>query len=106
MLILLLSFILFGAADVPSAFYQTGALFGLGGIPLYDPASLFVLSEYWPFYLLGIFAATPVWGRITGKLPEGPAAQVLKTSGYLLILLLSISYLAMGAHNPFIYFNF
>ena len=105
-LLVMFGFVLFGAADVPSALYQIRVMLPFSGAPLYEAGALFQLSEYWPFYLLGIFAATPAWRRITGKLSAGPVIRVLKTAGWLLILLLSVSYLAMGAHNPFIYFNF
>ena len=105
-LIVLFGFVLFGSADIGSAGYQLRVMLPCSGAPLYRSADLFQLSEYWPFYLLGIFAATPAWGRIMEKLPRNPAAQILRSAGYLLILLLSVSYLAMGAHNPFIYFNF
>ena len=106
-LLVLLGFVLFGAADVGAALYQIRVmLLPFTGKALYDPAGIFLLKEYWPVYLLGIFAATPAWSTLTGKLPQGPMLQVLKTAGCMLILLLSVSYLAMGAHNPFIYFNF
>ena len=105
-LVVLFGFVLFGSADIGTAGYQIRIMLPFSGAPLYNGESLFLLQEYWPFYLLGIFAATPAWSRLTGKLPQNPASQILKTTGYMLILLLSVSYLAMGAHNPFIYFNF
>ena len=105
-LLVLFGFVLFGSVDVTSALYQIRVMLPFSGAPLYEIRSLFLLSEYWPFYLLGMFAATPAWGRLVSKLPAGPVTRILKTAGYLLILVLSVSYLAMGAHNPFIYFNF
>ena len=105
-LLVLFGFVLFGAADVGAALYQLKVMLGFGSGGLYDLRSLFLLSEYWPFYLLGIFAATPAWSSITARLPRGPVTELLKTAGYMLVLILSASFLAMGAHNPFIYFNF
>ena len=105
-LVVLFGFVLFGSVDIHAAGYQIRVMLPFSGAPLYSGKDLFLLSENWHFYLLGIFAATPAWSRIIGKLPRNPGTQLLKTAGYLLILILSISYLAMGAHNPFIYFNF
>ena len=104
--VVLFGFVLFGSADIAAAGYQIRIMLSFSGAPLYDPDALFLLSEYWPFYLLGIFASTPLWSRFTSGLPRNAAIQVLKTVAYMLIVLLSVSYLAMGAHNPFIYFNF
>ena len=81
-------------------------MLGLGGAALYNGAGLFLLEENAFFYLLAFFGATPVWRDLMAKLPQNPGIRLLKTGGYLLILLLAASYLAMGAHNPFIYFNF
>lgn len=105
-LLVMLGFVLFGAVDVHAALYQIRAMIPIGGIPLYSAEALFFLSEYWPFFLLGAFSATPAWSTLAGRLPQNPFTQVIKTAGYMLVLLLSISYLAMGTHNPFIYFNF
>ena len=104
--VVLFGFVMFGSVDIQSALYQIRTMLPFSGAPLYNAEGLFYFSEYWPFYLLGLFAATPAWSKLVGKLPQGPLTQILKTAGYLLILLLSASYLVMGAHNPFIYFNF
>ena len=45
-------------------------------------------------------------GLAEKKLPQGAAGQILRTAVYTLVFVVSVSYLAMGSHNPFIYFNF
>ena len=51
-------------------------------------------------------SSTPVWPWAEKKLPQGAAGQILRTAVYTLVFVVSVSYLAMGSHNPFIYFNF
>lgn len=99
-------FVVFGSVDIQAALYQIRVMLTSGGAPLYQAQDLFTLSENWLIYLIAIFAATPLWSTWMSKLPNKPIVQVLKATGYILILVLSISYIAMGAHNPFIYFNF
>ena len=54
--------------------------------------------------------STPFCAKALRKLWAGredkPLWAVGRAAGFLLLLILSVSYLAMGAHNPFIYFNF
>ena len=47
-----------------------------------------------------------LWPWAEKKLPQGAAGQILRTAVYTLVFVVSVSYLAMGSHNPFIYFNF
>ena len=55
---------------------------------------------------MGAVFATPLRPRAEAKLPRNVPGQLLRAAVYTLVLLISVSYLAMGAHNPFIYFNF
>ena len=54
--------------------------------------------------------ATPLLPRALRKLTAGreerPLVAIGQAALYMLLLVLSVSYLAMGSHNPFIYFNF
>ena len=72
--------------------------------------TIFLLRENWVFLALGLLFSTPLVSKTLGALwagrEEKPLWALGKTAGYMLLLLLSVSYLAMGAHNPFIYFHF
>lgn len=105
-LVVLGSFVIFGGADLSASFYQLGAMIGIGSGGLCSANALFLLGEYWPFYLAGIFFATPLWRRAVDRLPRNVAFDIAQAVVCTLLLLLGVSYLAMGAHNPFIYFNF
>ena len=65
--------------------------------------------EYGIYFALGILFSTPVMKILAGKIGKTRAAVVLKAAEpvlYALVFLWAVSFLVLGAHNPFIYFNF
>lgn len=98
--------VLFGSSGIAPAMYQLKTMLGFGYAPLYDTAALQAISEYWGFFSLSIVFSTPLPGKLLAKFEKGSIYHILEAAAYILILLISISYLAMGSHNPFIYFNF
>lgn len=101
--------VLFGSSSLSAAGYQIAAMFGIGTAGSGDTA-LFLLEEYWPFLLTAALLSTPLLPTAISRLRDGVKHAVLydavKAALFLALLLLSVSYLAMGAHNPFIYFTF
>ena len=89
-----------------SALYQIGAMFGIGAAGVYDPYSVFVLQEYGIYFLLAALFSTPLPGILAGRLPKNTLYNITKAVLYMGLLILCLSFLLMGAHNPFIYFNF
>ena len=104
LLVVLASMVVFGARDIPSALVQLRAMLTLPLSP--DPVAAFYWNETRWVLLLAALFATPLWPWAEGRLPRGTAGQLVRAAVYLAVLLVSVSYLAMGAHNPFIYFNF
>ena len=98
--------VLFGARNIHSALYQLRVMFGLQSAALTDALTVFTLSEYWPYFLLALFFSTPAMSALTKRIPRGTLYGVGQAAVYLTVLLIAVSYLAMGVHNPFIYFNF
>ena len=101
--------VLFGAQSLDAALYQLGAMLGIGVRGSADLAR-FLFSESWVFLVSGALLATPLIPRALRKLTAGreerPLIAVGQAALYMLLLVLSVSYLAMGSHNPFIYFTF
>ena len=111
LLAVLLGWVLFRAADLSSAARYLGAMFGAGQAPLADSQLLFYLSEYGVILTAGILCSTPLFKHIReGISVRLPSVQgVCECAAYgiqILLFIVSISCLAMNAHNPFIYFNF
>ncbi len=109
LLIVNAGWVLFGAQSFDAALCQLGAMLGLGAAGAADPAR-FLFSESWVFLAAGAVLATPLIPRALRKLTAGredrPLVAVGRAALYLLLLALSVSFLAMGSHNPFIYFTF
>ena len=74
------------------------------------PSVLRVLREFGIYYLLGLLFAAPVLRKFEQKLETSDAGRAVLTYVspvlYILMFLWAVSFLILGAHNPFIYFNF
>ena len=79
-------------------------------LPVQDDLARFLFSESWVFLVSGALLATPLIPRGLKKLTAGreerPLVAIGQAALYMLLLVLSVSFLAMGSHNPFIYFTF
>jgi len=106
-----ISWVLFRAADLPYAGGYFAAMFGFGGGGL-DGQTVYLLLEYWPEWVACVIAALPVRGWLREGLDgreAAPAALAREWGPKLAALaLLGLSYikLATGSFNPFIYFQF
>ncbi len=102
--------VLFNAGEIRVAVQYMKAMFGLYENPLYSDMFIRMFREYGIFLLAAILFSMPVapkfgewmdkreWGQKTSMI----AVPVL----YLVMFLWAVSFLILGAHNPFIYFNF
>ena len=75
----------------------------------WDIMTRYYLREYGVYILLGILFSAPVMRVLRKKAADWGAASVWAIAepvGYGLVFLWAVSFLVLGAHNPFIYFNF
>lgn len=96
--------------------YQAGRFFlnmlGMNNNGFYSETAVMLIRENWVFLVLGVVFSMPVARNMNEMLYKKPDSFVNKvyTVCYpvvmLLLLIISISYLASGTYNPFIYFNF
>jgi len=101
----MVSFVLFNAADLAQAAGDLGGLFGAGGIALATDESLYYLRSYAGIFLLSMVGATPAVKNLAGRIPE-KAAAVLEPLALAALLLVCTGYLVDGSFNPFLYFRF
>ena len=110
LLIVMLSFVLFNAADLKQAAGDIGGLFGFGGLPLITDETLYYLRSYAPLFLAAVIGVTPLLKNAAGKLCSGRHSRkfmaVLEPLFLLLILIVCTAYLVDGSYNPFLYFRF
>ena len=101
--------VIFNAESVGEGMRYCQAMTGFRqGNPLIDLETVRMLREYGSFLLVGILFSAPIAPRISGKVTE----KLPFVGKYVLPLvhawgfLWAVSYLVLGAHNPFVYFNF
>ena len=120
LLVVMVGFVLFRAEtfDQASNFLANMAGFSIGADPNQKLARYWNSELMWSIFL-GILFSMPAWnwlknffGRVQGRVPAifqpvtqnlGLAIELLLVSG---LLLISVSWLAGGTYNPFIYFRF
>lgn len=110
LLIVNFNWILFNSTDISAAGSYIAGMIGRSGLPLWDAQFIRLLREYGAFVLLGIVFSTPI-AKVCGKRLRATAsgdraASILLPICYLLVFGWAASFVVLGAHNPFIYFNF
>lgn len=101
--------VLFNSENVQAGIHYCLSMTGIHyGNAMIDLPTIRMLREYSTFLILGILFATPIapWlsGKLTGKLSF--IGKYILPVFYAVGFLWSVSYLILGAHNPFVYFNF
>ena len=99
----MVSFVLFNAADLAQAGSDIAGLFG--GLPLTTAESIYYLRSYAGVFLLSMIGATPVVKTLADQIPEKVSA-VLEPVVLMALLLICTGYLVDGSFNPFLYFRF
>lgn len=112
LLVINAGWVIFRADDL----YQAGRFFmnmlGINGNGFYSDLAVMLIRENWVFLVLGILFSTPIARNMNELLYKKANSRVNKIYtavypvGMLLLLIVSVSYLASGTYNPFIYFNF
>lgn len=111
LLAVLFGWVLFRAADLPAALLYLRSMFGAAGNVMVNDMFTNHFRECFTIMAAGLICSTPIWKILRTKLSDrGPAAaaacNAVAYTVQFLLFLVSVSYLEMNAHNPFIYFNF
>ncbi len=106
LLIVMLSFVLFNAADLKQAVSDFGGLFGAGGIPLITAETVYYLRSYALVFAVSIIGATPLIKATAARLDGTKWGAILEPILLLALLLICSAYLVDGSFNPFLYFRF
>ena len=109
MLLVVISFLIFDAADIPSAFSGIAALFGAGGLPISNVTSVYMLRNYALILIIAIIGSTALPARLFAKFEKtkaGAILTVLEPLGLTALLAVCTAYMVDGSYNPFLYFRF
>lgn len=104
-----IGWVIFRATDIRQAVGYIRTMFNINTqLPLFDNNTLLYFNENKIFFLLALIFSMPVVRWIAGKLKykKSYSIEVINVLTYVLIFLLSASYIVKGSYNPFIYFNF
>ena len=112
----LISFVIFNAPDMWTAFQDIGRLFGAGELPFASTEAVYYLKSYGITILIGIVGCMPVFPWLTAKLTNiedkkqstivNALVCIAKPVLLIALVVLSTAYLVDGSFNPFLYFRF
>lgn len=101
--------VIFRSQGMTCAIKYLKAMFGLYHNQWIDSSGRWYFKEYASLFLLSILLSVPFVRNLisTVKTRINPIlCEVIRVFVYTSLFVVSISYLVIGAHNPFIYFNF
>ena len=108
MLLVIISFVIFNAADMGEAMRYIGGMFGFGSVPVYSAEWLYYFRSYAVVIVMAVIGATPLPKKIIAKFSEKNEklfniAEPLVLVGLMIVM---TAYLVDGSFNPFLYFRF
>ncbi|MBO7252142.1 MAG: MBOAT family protein [Oscillospiraceae bacterium] len=111
LLCVLVGFVFFRAETFGGAVQFCKSMLGISENVLWDYHVIADLTQYWFFFLASALCSTPIF-RKAGEYLAARSQFLKKLLSslsplfYFFLLLWSVSFIMMGSHNPFIYFNF
>ena len=106
----ILSFVIFNAADMKQALSDLGAMFGAGRLPLYSAEWSYYLHSYGLLLVIAVVGATPLPQRLIAAVRRSKTGDKLiciaEPPVLAALLLIMTAYLVDGSFNPFLYFRF
>ncbi len=112
MLCVQVGWIIFRGTSLNASLKYGLSMLGLTGNPLTCDLLILSFREYWLFLLAAVLCSTPVFKWLRARVEASPskalrvASHAFTVVFYTFCLVWAVSYLILGAHNPFIYFNF
>jgi alginate O-acetyltransferase complex protein AlgI len=105
------SWVLFRALNISFAKSYLLSMIGQTGNPVFCANTIAAFRDYKIFFLASLLCSTPLSKLLKERVVSCSQAvrvttNILSFLFYFFILVWSFSYIVMGAHNPFIYFNF
>lgn len=109
-LLVMISFVIFNAADLGEAGHDIAAMFGAGDLPLISREFVYDLRSYAVLLVLALVGATPLPKRLVERWKKNETGNLalcaLEPVVLAVLLLTMTAYLVDGSFNPFLYFRF
>lgn len=104
-LLVLISFVIFDATSLESAWNTIQAMFGMGNLPLLTATTTYYLGSYTVIFLIACVGATSIPCRLVVKIDQ-KLLDWMEPVVMILLLITVTAYLVDGSFNPFLYFRF
>lgn len=105
--IIVIAWVFFYSDSLSMGLAYCMSMFGLMNNPLWSLENQFIIQNNIVFIFAGIIFCMPTVPWISRKIrKESRVLEALSNTIYIVGFILSVSYLVLGAHNPFIYYNF
>ncbi len=101
--LIMISFVIFNAADMKEAFIYIGGLFGYGEHPIVSSEFFYYLRSFAVVIIIAIIGATPLPKKLVSKLK---ICSFIEPVFLAVLLIMCTAYLVDGSFNPFLYFRF
>ena len=109
LVIVIISFLIFSVNSTNEIFSGLKNMFFINDIPLTNQEIIYQLRNYLSIFIISIIASTPLISIIINKLKTTKLniiINILEPIYYLILLILSTSFLIDASFNPFLYFRF
>lgn len=104
--IVIIAWVFFRADTLSMGVEYCRAMFGQLNIPLWSSKCYFTIKNNVVFIIVGIIFSTPIVSKVKNRIGCKNAVEETINIIYIAGFLWAVSYLVLGAHNPFIYYNF
>ncbi len=112
LLCVLAGWVLFRATGGRAAIGYGLSMFALRGNPIFCDNVIYTIREYWLFLIASILCSAGFFKAAAKRLESAKStvvhgiANVFYVVSYFFCFIWAMSFIILGAHNPFIYFNF
>ncbi len=110
LLLVIISFVIFNAGDMPEALHHIHCMFGGGDMPLITVESIYYLKSYGVVLIIACIGATPLMKKFATNIQSRGncrlSVSVAEIVVLFAILIVVTAYLVDGSYNPFLYFRF
>ena len=110
LLLVMISFVIFNAADMNEAFLYIGGMFGIGNVPLMSTECAYYMRSYGVLIAGSIVGATPLVKNVVSRFATTTYGKklmlVLRPIVITGLVIVCTAYLIDSSFNPFLYFRF
>lgn len=104
-ILIMIGWVIFRSDNLVQGLEYIKSMFGILGNPLYDNQTILYLREFGFYIFCGIICSIQFKDKLLSKIP-GFILKIIKILIFILVFIISMSYIIKGTYNPFIYFNF